>query len=754
MPRGTKQRNAIFHARQFRHGISASSDNENEPPSDDQTPVHPPSRKRKTLAAQISEKDERITELETTIADLESSLRQLQYDFDSLQEEHSALVTKNEATSLAHKSLSILKRKADATFSDELRKKQKRIRRLENDRETKAESFSTEITALEDTLDERSRLLAGLEHELAASRTDIHSRDIIILSLQSELKQKQSILTTTRQTVYALRKKSDRAKCALKESRKAHQKLQIWRPTKNGQYTAAACALSRDLTHAGCSAGKIAFAVQSCARAFGIKIHCGFMSARTVGRVVDEGGKYGEIQLAREIMNAPGFVESSDGTTLRGITVESRHITLLVPSYAPNVDDSNQSTWQHRTRFVEVAPALDHTAQRQFQGTMEAANRIADVYSRSPLAAQERRVMEKNEYWRKKLGEGKDHAADGKKEFKISAAHKKDVIIEDLGRAAMDDEDTATGHILTTMMEITDEDLAAAGKISMDEVAALSIEARSQLSETALERRLGEEKFESLTPEEQANLCTHVFGGCCCHKDLNVLRIGYHAVQLVYSTHCLPPPVLLANKANAATIDIGSKDLDNAAVQAAVESSTCGAIKLLQLIGAVLRHKDSERGYQDKCTIFMRQRKLELYDLDEPNKFPDVFNNRYGCYSYAAAEVVCFHGLIQELVTEIIDGKTNSGQANHMEQNILKGLNCDVTMTELVALALYGASVSWPYMATVRGTKDEPINLLSLTGIHRKLPEFCAHVAAHPYILLDPTTSLETLTIDGKPFLN
>ncbi|KAJ7920104.1 hypothetical protein B0H13DRAFT_1867876 [Mycena leptocephala] len=147
MPRGTKQQNSVLHARQFRHRTSGS-DNENEPPSDDETPVHPPSRKRKTLAAQISEKDERITELEVTIPELECSLRRLQYDFDALQEEHPALVTKNEATSLAHKSLSTLKRKADATLSDELRKKQKRIRRLENDRDTRAESISTEIAAL------------------------------------------------------------------------------------------------------------------------------------------------------------------------------------------------------------------------------------------------------------------------------------------------------------------------------------------------------------------------------------------------------------------------------------------------------------------------------------------------------------------------------------------------------------------------------------------------------------------------------
>jgi hypothetical protein len=168
-----------------------------------------------------------------------------------------------------------------------------------------------------------------------------------------------------------------------------------------------------------------------------------------------------------------GFVESSDGTTHRGITVESRHITLLVPSYAPGVDDSDKSLWSHRTRFVEVDHALDHTGQRQFEGTLEAANRIADIYTRSPLAAQEKRAMDKHDYWRKKIGESKDHAADGKKAFKISAAHKKDIIIHDLGRAAMDDSDVATSQILSTMLSITDDELQAAGKVSASELTSL-----------------------------------------------------------------------------------------------------------------------------------------------------------------------------------------------------------------------------------------------------------------------------------------
>ncbi|KAJ7218999.1 hypothetical protein C8J57DRAFT_1482692 [Mycena rebaudengoi] len=150
----------------------------------------------------------------------------------------------------------------------------------------------------------------------------------------------------------------------------------------------------------------------------------------------------------------------------------------------------------------------------------------------------------------------------------------------------------------------------------------------------------------------------------------------------------------------------------------------------------------------------MQEKKKEIYDLDESNKFPDISNTRYGCYTYGAAEVVCFHGLIYELVLEIIDGKTKSGQPNHVEHLILKGLNCAVTMAELVALALYGASVSWPYMAMVRGTAEEPVNLLSLTDLHRKLPVFCAHIASNPHIFLDPTTPWTELSINGQPFAN
>lgn len=167
-----------------------------------------------------------------------------------------------------------------------------------------------------------------------------------------------------------------------------------------------------------------------------------------------------------------GFIESSDGTTHRGVTVESRFVSLYAPTYAPGVDDADTSTWTPQNRFFDLAPALDHTAERQFEGTKEAVSRIADVYSRSPLAAAEQRTMDSDDYYRKKDGEMKDHAADGKKEFDISASHKEDIVMRDLGQDLVLEggSQALLSRILQTLAQVTDVERAAAGNITVLEL--------------------------------------------------------------------------------------------------------------------------------------------------------------------------------------------------------------------------------------------------------------------------------------------
>jgi hypothetical protein len=163
-------------------------------------------------------------------------------------------------------------------------------------------------------LDDKSALILKLKSDLRSARSLLDSRTTTITSLDIALREKQTSSTTTRNRLYAVQKQAERAKKTLKETKAAYDSLRKWKPTMRGQYTAAARELARNLIHAGCAAGKVEFAVRSCAEAFGIKIGSRFMSRRTVSRAIDEGGKYGEIQLAREIMDAPGMFLSSFGT--------------------------------------------------------------------------------------------------------------------------------------------------------------------------------------------------------------------------------------------------------------------------------------------------------------------------------------------------------------------------------------------------------------------------------------------------------
>ncbi|KAJ7578909.1 hypothetical protein C8J56DRAFT_1110943 [Mycena floridula] len=716
--------------------------------------------KKKSLKEQVVEKDARIASLEeelthsqTIIQNLHAKRSEHIRSIATISGQYQTLLQRYNVLHITHKSTTTLKRKAETDHRDELSKKRKRIRRLENEREVMSDNHSMNLAVLSQSLADKNMNITHLENTTASLQSQISSLDEKLAAVTIRLNDKQKSLTVTRKLLYACLKRTARAKASLRDLQEAHKKVLVWNPTSHGIFTAEARKLARQLTRAGCAAEKIKFAIQCCAAAFGITV-CRDISRRTVSRAIDEGGKYGEIQLGREILDTQALIESSDGTNHRGLTVESRHFTFLAPSYAPGVNNSDKSTWTYQTWFVEAAHALDHTAERQVQGTEEAVTRIADVFSRSPLAEREEKTMELDDFYRRKVGEMKDHAADGKKGFKISKERKKEVVQRDLGKKALDSTSVSADHVIEILLSITDKELEAAGKMSEAEVRSLSPVERSRLTQKVLEYKLGQEKFDTLPEDEQKNADTMVFGGCCCHKDLNVCKYGVEEMHSKAKAANLTPPVLLANKANAAVINLSSEqsDGDNPTVQNAIDSSSAGCIKFLELLGSLLRHKDGERGYQDRCVMFMKDQKSALFQLDEGGKQPDTSRIRYQSFSYAAAEVLIFHGIIYDLITEIIDAKAKSGQPNHVEYNVLKALDDPVTLSELSALALYGASVSWPYMATVHGNKESSVNLLDLTDIHRKLPDFCNHIAKNPHILLDPNTSPNELTINGHPF--
>lgn len=276
---------------------------------------------------------------------------------------------------------------------------------------------------------------------------------------------------------------------------------------------------------------------------------------------------------------------------------------------------------------------------------------------------------------------------------------------------------------------------------------------RSSIAQKIVECQLGELAYDQLSDSQKTLVDTFVLGGCCAHKDLNTFRYGCKAMHDGWPKG--ETPILLANKANDAVIKLG-KDADSAAVQNAIASSTRGVVKSTSLMGMLFRHKEENKGYQAKYTMFLETHKDQLYDKKDAKNFPNTSAIRYQSYSYAAAVVTKYRSLLLQLINEICDAKVRGQQANHVEDLVRRALDCPRTQAETVTAALYGNSVSWPYLAIVRGRNADGMipNLLDTFDLHWKLPAFCRSIAANPDLLLDPSFPLSQATLDGKPFLD
>ncbi|KIK50433.1 hypothetical protein GYMLUDRAFT_65275 [Collybiopsis luxurians FD-317 M1] len=173
-----------------------------------------------------------------------------------------------------------------------------------------------------------------------------------------------------------------------------------------------------------------------------------------------------------------------------------------------------------------------------------------------------------------------------------------------------------------------------------------------------------------------------VFAGCARH---NAFEAGVKMLHQMWSDLGKPGPCTLRNKAQDATIQLALENNDEEGLQHCVKSCDHGGTKLTALLGALYQHKNGETGYQDRYCIFMGKHK-QIYGLDSKEaakRFPDTLNTCYQSHTYTAAEVISFLSFHIQLIDKICDGKGKAG-ANHLEENILKGLNCIATIIELV----------------------------------------------------------------------
>lgn len=338
--------------------------------------------------------------------------------------------------------------------------------------------------------------------------------------------------------------------------------------------------LARLLVRAGCGQDKIGRIIQLFGRVFGRPVR-DRMSAHTVRRAVHEGGVASDIQVAYEVSRAAckylltldmsrrltgehiAFTASGDGTTVRHINLEARHIAVPVTetyqtSSSPFSDSSATSDHSMNTpknRLLGVDSSVDHTSESQVSGWKEKFAHIAALFSASPFAQRTGRSLSAEECARRLAGMGGDHAADQFKTTNLLAKWKKDATYLVLARDHLGDTEAPSPAFQRLLDSASTAAISSVG--GEDNWGLLSAEDQVAITAEEVERAsstLGKSLYEALSEDEKRPLDLFLRLGCAMHKDLNSVKGGNTAMMAAWADLGLVPPVLLANKQNASTL--------------------------------------------------------------------------------------------------------------------------------------------------------------------------------------------------------
>jgi hypothetical protein len=227
------------------------------------------------------------------------------------------------------------------------------------------------------------------------------------------------------------------------------------------------------------------------------------------------------------------------------------------------------------------------------------------------------------------------------------------------------------------------------------------------------------------------------------HKEMNSVKGGVEGMKLFWESIGGPAPIKLMNKANDTAVKKSEKG--SAVADNALEASEGGGVKLTSLLGALLNHKDDKRGQQDTFKLYFE------HILGYSVSCPDTSNTRFQSHCDCAIFIILYLPQLLLFMSHIMYSKGKVG-LNHLEANVLKGLQDVPTLTKLVVLALYANSVSYAYMRVARATGDRKMNALDLGKFHAEVIRFCEAVAENTNLLLASNASYETGTLDRQPW--
>ncbi|KAG1722699.1 hypothetical protein EDB19DRAFT_1834886 [Suillus lakei] len=288
------------------------------------------------------------------------------------------------------------------------------------------------------------------------------------------------------------------------------------------------------------------------------------------------------------------------------------------------------------TRARGILHEVNHTSKTQLQGWKHRANEMYSTYNDVMGGHNAADIWD---FAPKVKGMLTDHAEDQKK-LALTCLPLADVI-----------------HLLSEMMENVIETVGGYQRwdlLSPDKRQLHSSKAIRQLCMT-----FGEKEFASLSSAEKEAMDFFVWAGCCMHKELNAAKGGNTRMRAWWEQNGVDGPVLLMNKDNAAAASAGS----SVAKDQAVQVSTGGGQKTLDLAGSVFHHKDDKKGQHDSLRYYLKT------ELGFTSQWPDTSNTRYHSHGDATCEYLVHKSWYMQFL-EIVLFKKESRTHTNMEQNV------------------------------------------------------------------------------------
>ncbi len=419
-------------------------------------------------------------------------------------------------------------------------------------------SLKVNEQALTSHMSNMSREMAGLlnmldRKEVEKTKLQLESaKDLGLYQTELNLaRQKfdiaQGKLRDEKKNVTALKKSNKQLIEQHNKSLLAQSKAKYHHLMHKGVYAESTHQLVRFLVKAGCTRDKIASVIHEVLKIANVQA-VGKISQRSVSRMIIEGFFASQMQLGHEMQKANSLTLSADGTTHRDVNYNSRHVNLKVDTY-----DEDEPQQVYATHFFGLNSAVDGSSKESIEAWEKLFGDISKTYNASPLGKQQNSFLRVIEIFKKLHGVHSDHCAKEKKDAELLKKQKMQAVYQDLGEDQILEMDNQ--ELLPTFLKAREKMMKSLG--GNNKWTALSLSEQAEYDAKMMEEiviDLGKGAYKELEENEKRLLSLFIWTGCGCHKDLNSVKGGNAAMMAWWKENDIEPPILLANKDNAAVL--------------------------------------------------------------------------------------------------------------------------------------------------------------------------------------------------------